>query len=203
MALESRDPDEVIKAILQVARNCVQDDIDVTTLPLYEIEKLFLHLRARSMGEKITLDYLCNNVVSDKSCNASLEVEIDVLSVQESVKPVNSVIKIAENISIKLKYPNIEVSKMLMEMPAGVDSSIKLIEKCTEYLFDDEQVYKVEDLQDGEFNNFIENLTKDQFLQVMHFFDNVPKLVYDTQVTCGKCNFVHKIHIEGISDFFV
>ena len=55
MALESLDYQTSIDAIKQIIRNCVLDDIDVEKLPLFEIEFIFLNLRARSIGETVSL----------------------------------------------------------------------------------------------------------------------------------------------------
>ena len=46
MAAESTDTDTSIKTIGQVLSNCVLDDIDIESLPIFDIENLFLKIVA-------------------------------------------------------------------------------------------------------------------------------------------------------------
>ena len=62
MAAQSEDSKEVINSIKQVLSNCVVDDTDISKLPFFDLENLFLNLRARSVGEKVELNYVCNNL---------------------------------------------------------------------------------------------------------------------------------------------
>lgn len=202
MALESSDFNSVLEGIKQVIRNCLLTEIDVESLPMFDLEFLFLNLRARSMGEKVEITYICQNIVQDKKCGGEMDVEVDLLKAAIESTPINSTIKITDKVGIKLKYPTIEISKILNTKLSDIDTAVELIEKCTEYLFDEEQTYKPSDMAEGEFKSFIENLTQEQFIAIQSFFNNIPKIKYDTEVTCERCNTSHKIHLEGILDFF-
>jgi hypothetical protein len=202
MALESGDFENIASAVRQVIGNCLLDDIDVTTLPLFEIEQLFLHIRARSMGEIINVSYICQNVVDEKKCGHAMELEVDLLkTVVESSSAINSIM-LTDTVGIKLKYPTITASALMKDGDDEFTAYLNLIELCTEYLYDDAQVYSVKDMQEGEFKNFIENLTQEQYATIKTFFDDIPKIVYDADLTCGKCGKLHQIHLEGLSDFF-
>lgn len=205
MALESAETDTIMNAIKQVIASCVLDNIDVDALPLFEIEKLFLHLRARSMGEIVSLTYICQHENDDgKKCRHEMELEVDLLKSVVESKSVQNTIMLSDTVGIKLKYPTIAITELIgSDDDSEIDLTVKLIEKCTEYLYDEEQVYSLSDMQEGEFRGFIENLTQEQFASLRTFFDSIPKLVYDTEVTCKKCNTPHQIHLEGLSDFFV
>lgn len=203
MALESNDFETIMQAIKQVINNCVLDEIEIDDLPLFELEHLFLNIRARSVGENVDLSYICQNQIEENvRCNNEMIVSVDLLKVDLETPKVETVLKVTDNIGIKLKYPTISVSKAIMEGGNDIDVVVKIIENCTEFLFDTEQAYKVEDMQPGEFNEFIENLTREQFESLKSFFDNLPSIKYDTQVVCGKCGKEHKIHLEGLLDFF-
>ena len=204
LALETEDMDAILEAVKQVINNCIlTEDIDVDSLPLFEIEFIFLNIRARSMGEIINVTYICGNELEDKKCPAEMEVEVDVLKAAVEMTAQNSTVMISDKVGIKFKYPTLEVTKILnSEDLPEMETTVKLIELCTDYLFDDEQVYKPADMQPGEFDEFISNLTQDQFVQMQNFFDNIPKIKYDTKVTCGACGKEHDIHLEGMLDFF-
>ena len=205
IANESDDFETTIDTIKQVIQNCiVTEGVDVNALPLFEIEFMFLHLRARSMGEKINLAYICENVVDDKPCKNEMELEVDLLKAALDTKVNNNNIKLTDKVGIKLRYPSIEVSRIINSEINDVDKAIQLIEDCTEYLYDDEQVYKVSEMQPGEFKKFIEDdLTQAQFQKLRLFFENIPTIKYSSDLTCKKCSKVHKIELEGILDFFV
>ena len=53
MALQDGDEETVFKTIKQIINNCLVDEVDIDKLPIFDIEYLFLNLRARSIGEKI------------------------------------------------------------------------------------------------------------------------------------------------------
>jgi len=201
IALESNDFSTIVDAVKQVINNCLVDSIDIDDLPMFELEHLFLHLRARSIGEKVVLSFICQNVVNEKKCNSEMETEIDLLEVTLDNKEVNSTIMITEEVGIKLKYPSINATKILQDENVQ-DPIIRLIEHCTEYLFDKEQTYNASDMQDKELTSFLENLTKEQFEKIRYFFENIPNIKYEGDITCSKCNKVHRVHLEGMLDFF-
>jgi hypothetical protein len=202
MALESGEITSVVDAVKQVVASCVLDNIDIDDMPLYELEKIFLHLRARSISEIVEITYICQNDVAEKKCKNEMALEVDLLKTVVESKPVLDKIMLTDVVGIKLKYPSISVSSKVKTDGDDFENMLSLIEHCTDYLFDEAQVYQVTDMQEGEFRGFIENLTQEQFASIKTFFDNVPKIVYDANLTCGKCGADHQIHLEGLSDFF-
>jgi hypothetical protein len=64
MASQSDDTKDMISAIKQVINNCVLDEIDVDSLATFDLEYLFLQLRARSVNEVVNLKYNCNNKIT-------------------------------------------------------------------------------------------------------------------------------------------
>lgn len=200
IALESNDEHTILEAIKQAITNCVLEPIEVDDLPMFEIEHLFLNLRARSMGEIVELAYICQNVVDEKTCAMELELEVDLLKVDLDMKISNPIIKFTDTVGIVLKFPTMKSS--LSSVINYKDISVKNIKDCTDFLFDANQTYKVEDMQIGEFEEFIDNLTQDKFNNIKDFFKNIPAIKYDGITTCNRCKKEHKIHLEGILDFF-
>lgn len=202
IALESNEFSTIVDAVKQVINNCIADDLDVDALPMFELEYLFLNLRARSIGEKVQLTFVCQNVVGENNskCNNEMETDVDLLQVALEMKEVNDTIMITSDVGIKLKFPSIDATKHLQKDP---DNGLyKLIEECTEYLFDKDQTYPVSELQENEFFNFIDGLTKEQFEKIKYFFENIPNVKYEGDLTCNKCGKIHRIFLEGILDFF-
>ena len=204
MALESRDYETSLDAIKQIVRNCVLDELDVESLPLYEIEFLFLNLRARSIGEIVSLQYVCENVIDGKKkCKGKMDLEVDLLKVAIDHKPLDNSIILSNGVGIKLNYPTISVSKVLIEKLSSKDAPIEILKQCTEYLYDENQVYKINEMQQGEFEEFVNNLTTEQYRKIKNFFMSMPILRYENELVCGKCSKKHTIKLEGLLDFFV
>ena len=85
MAMEAEDDNSILLAIKQIVSNCcLDDDMNVNTLPITDLEYLFLNLRARSVGEMVDLQYKCNNKVKDdkdeeKECGNVVKLSINLL----------------------------------------------------------------------------------------------------------------------------
>ena len=204
MALESKDYVTSLDAIKQIVKNCVLEDVDVESLPLYEIEYLFLNLRARSIGEIVTLEYVCENVVAEnKRCKGRMEMNVDLLQVAIDHKPIQNMIQLSNGVGIKLNYPTISISKVLIEKLNSKDAPTEILKQCTEYLFDENQVYKIDEMQQGEFDEFVNNLTTEQYRKIKKFFLDMPILKFENELVCKKCGKNHTIRLEGLLDFFV
>ena len=90
MASEADDAKDTINTIRQVLKNCILDDVDVDNLPTFDLEYLFMHLRARSVEEVVELKYKCNNEVKDEEghlgkCNGSVAFKLNILEVEPSI----------------------------------------------------------------------------------------------------------------------
>lgn len=204
MALESQEYQTSLAAIKQILNNCILDEIDLESLPIFEIEYLFLNLRARSIGEKVTLEYICENVIEEnRKCKGPMTLDVDLLQVALEHKGADNTIKLTKEVGIKLKYPTVEISKTLAEKFDKEDAPIEVLRECTDYIFDAQQVYKMEEMQSDEFKQFIEGLTSEQYKRIKAFFLNMPTLRYKSNLACKKCGKNHTIRLEGLLDFFV
>ena len=203
IALESNDFKSILNATKQVIQNCiVSEKVKVDDLPLNELELLFLNLRARSMGETVELNYICENVVDEKKCKGQVNVLVDLLKVSLEQRKVKDTIQLTDSVGIKLKFPTIDVSDIVGNPDSGLDETIEMIEKCTDYLFDSEQVYKPSEMAAGEYREFITNLTQSQYLMIRQFFTDIPRVKYEANAVCMRCKKEHKIFLEGLLDFF-
>ena len=201
MALESGEYTQIVDTIKQVINNCIVDELDIDKLPMFEVENIFLNLRARSMGERVEVTYICQSVVDDKKCGAEMDLEVDLLNVALNMGSVDPVIKLTDSVGIKLKFPTFEVARSV-RAEKNADAAIKIIRECTDFVFDAEQTYKVDEVTEQEFNDFINNMTQEQFAKIKKFFDSIPKLSYSGHVQCPRCKKEHDVLLEGILDFF-
>jgi hypothetical protein len=71
------------------------------------------------------------------------------------------------------------------------------------YVFDNDELFYTSENSKEEFMGFLEGLTQEQFTQITNFFESLPTISHDLVHNCQKCNFEHKLHMEGLTDFFI
>lgn len=209
MAAESNDSESSVNTIKQVLNNCLIDEINLETLPIFDLEYLFVHLRAKSIGEEVKLRYRCNNQVQkeDKieSCNNSVEINFNLLEIQPT-KDENHTnkIELENNLGVVFKYPNFEtLQKYANTTNNEIELILKLIIDCIDYIYDAEQIYYAKDSTELELREFIESLQTKQLEKIKVFFDTMPKLQKKLNFKCNRCNYEEEINLEGIQNFFV
>lgn len=209
MAAESNDPNETVNAIKQVINNCVIDDIDVESLATFDIEHLFIQLRARSVGEVVSLKYNCNNTVKDeegkeKVCGGKVSFDLNVLEISATKDPEHTnKIQVTEKMGIVMKYPTFKTVNKLDINSNDMEQILDVIIGCIDYIYDEEKIYYAKDSTKEELIEFIESLTQGDLEKIQKFFDTLPKFKKDLKFKCGKCGYEDDIVVEGIQNFFV
>ena len=209
MANENEDLNSVVDTIKQILNNCILDEFDIDSLPLFDIEHLFLNIRARSIGEVVNLKYKCNNDVLDeetkeeKKCNNVVQIDLNVLDIQpEKQEGHTTKIEITEKLGIIMKYPNFETLKKFKDV-SEADSIIKMAVNCIDYVYDADKIYYAKDSQEEDLIEFIESMQSKDLEKIKTFFDTMPKVKKDVDFKCNKCGHEEKIEVEGIQNFFV
>ena len=211
IAMEANDETSILNTIKQIINNCSLDELDVDELPIVDIEYFFLHLRARSVGEIIELNYKCNNDVETtntegekifKKCNNIVPVNINILNINPTVDPAHtSKIDLGNNLGMVLKYPTISMLNMNTNN-TEIDQTIKIIIECIEYIYDKDNIYYRKDTPNNELVEFIDTLNNTQFNKIKQFFDTIPKIIANVDFKCKKCGYNDKIVVEGLQSFF-
>lgn len=211
MAAESQESDAMLTTIKQIINNCVLDEIDIDNLPIFDIENLFLNLRARSVGEVVNLKYRCGNKIVDdeggeKFCNNVEEYEVNLLDIKPSeLKSDNNKVVINDNLGIILKYPKFQAVETLMKK--GTDNVsdsdlINIVIDCIDYVYDKDNIYYAKDVKREELAEFVDNLSRKELEQIRNFFDDMPKIKHTIHFNCKKCKHTEDIDIEGTASFF-
>jgi hypothetical protein len=206
MAYESEDVKYSVDTIIQVLNNCIVSDIDVKELPTFDIEYLFLNLRARSIGEIVNLKYRCNNDVGTeeepKKCNSSVEIEVNVLEIEPSKNPNHTnKIELNENLGIVMKYPKMGLIKDNSESD-DFNVVLELIISCIDYIYDKDNIYYAKDSTKEELTEFLDSLQSKDLEKIKDFFDTMPKLKKHMDFSCNKCGYHESIELEGLQSFF-
>ena len=208
MASESDDQKETVNVIRQVLKNCILDEVDVDNLSTFDLEFLFMNLRARSVGEIVDLKYKCNNTIKDESgedkkCTGSVEFNLNLLEIQPTKNPEhNTKIQLTENLGICLKYPTFEMIQKYETMNEN-DVMLNVLIDCVDYIYDKEQIYYAKDSTKEEIIEFIDGLQQSHLEKIKIFFDTMPEIKKDVHFKCPKCDYEEDIEIKGMQNFFV
>ncbi len=207
MAAESDSVEETVNVIRQVLRNCIITEIDVDALPVFDLEYLFMNLRARSVSEVVNLKYLCNNNVKNESgeekpCNTVNEISFNVLEIKPEISPEHTTkFQINEKIGIVMKYPTFE----LMQKVNGKSENemiMELIYSSIESVYDEDNVYYMKDNTKEEIVDFVDNLQQKDLDKIRVFFETMPKIKKNIDYKCKKCGYNENLTLEGIQSFF-
>jgi hypothetical protein len=200
MAATSDDQNSMIDAVKDVLSACVLDEtVKVANLPFFDLEYLFLNLRAKSVGEVIKLEYKHTGGKNYQGieCDAVTPVEINLerVKVEKNDEHTNK-IQITDQLGVVMRYPTISDIKLVND---GADE-LKMIAKCIVSVYDEENVYEPDNLQDAV--NFIDSLNTQQFAKIMNFIATMPKLRHTFSYKCKGCGQEDTVTLEGLSDFF-
>jgi hypothetical protein len=209
MASQSDDTKDMVDAIKQVIRNCVLDEIDVDTLPTFDLENIFIQLRARSVNDVVNLSYNCNNkITNDKgeenACGNLVKFDIDLLELKAEKNPNHTnKIEITDKLGIVLKYPTFNMMEKLDMENNNMEHILDIIISCIDYIYDENNLYYAKDSTKEELTEFVENLQQSDLEKIQEFFTTLPKLKKDLHFHCNKCGYEEDITVEGIQNFFV
>lgn len=215
MALQTDDEDAIVKTIKQVINNCLVSDIDIDKLPIFDIEYLFLNVRARSIGEVVETYFVCKNVTGSETaedgteipveCGHMMPVKINLLEIKPPSRDKSTKIMLTDKVGIQMLYPSLKTLKYVDTVvnSADMEQVFNLVYECSDYIFDESGMYYVKESDRQEFDNFMNSLTQEQFDKIIKFFETLPNVELDVEHKCQKCGFDHKLHLEGLNDFFI
>lgn len=200
---ESNQPKQVIRAITDTIKSCVQEDIDVTSLSSFDVDYIFTRIRAKSAGETAEL------VVKCSECKEDNDVKVDVMQskVIGDMKP--KIVQLTPEISVEMHYPtysdlmsNTNIFEGDDNTPKTSEASMNLIISCMKTLLTEEERIDLKNESMQEKMTFLDSLNSEQFEKIAMFIGDIPKLSYDLQFTCTHCNHENNMIMEGMDNFF-
>jgi predicted ATPase len=208
IANESKDKNAVSNAIRNTLNACIlqeenKEKIEIESLPMFDIEYLFLNIRIKSVGETSEFNYTCDEC--EGSPVVKTKIDLRKVKVENEKNGDNQKIMLNDSVGVELQYPPFSVflGKNMVSTAGETDPlmAIDMISDCIVTVYDEKQVYTRKDFTDKEIKDFVDSLTQEQLKKINNFFENMPKLVYDLEVECP-CGTVSKKKLQGISDFF-
>ena len=206
MALETEDMSQITNAVVEILNDCIlTKGVSVSKLATFDIEYLFLNVRAKSVGETVEVNITCPD---DGKTSVQTEINIDSIRVQK-VRGHKNIIKLDDQYSMKLKYPsmtqfiesNFESGEDGGE-GSDIDKSLNMITSCIDMIYDNEESWDAADSSKKELEEFIEQLNSKQFKAIEKFFETMPKLSHKVKVTNPKTKVESQVVLEGLASFF-
>ncbi len=203
LALESSDAKQISSSIVEIMSDCIETkNVDITKLPSFDIEYLFLNIRAKSVGETVDVIITCPD---DNKTTVEATINIDDIKVKKT-KGHKNVVKLDDTYSMKLKYPSmqqfIDANFDSEQELNSVSQSLQMLSTCIDMIYDNEESWDAADNSPEELNEFIEQLNTKQFKEVETFFETMPKLEHIVEVTNPKTGKASKVKLEGLASFF-
>ena len=203
MALESEDTKQITNAIKSVLTDCIiTRGIKVDKMATFDIEYLFLNVRAKSVGETVEVNVTCPD---DGETQVPVEIDIDSIKVEKDSKHSN-IIKLDDNLSVQMKYPSltefIENNFEVGEGKSQVDQSLNVIMSCINQVYNEEESWSASDCTKKELKEFVESMNSKQFKDIEAFFETMPKLSHTVKVKNPNTKVESEVVIEGLASFF-
>jgi len=204
LALESKDQFEITNSVKDVLKECViTKGIEIDDLPTFDIEYIFLNIRAKSIGEDINVIVKCPD---DRKTEVPVTIFVDEIEVVKS-KEHKKDISLDKDMTLRMKYPSLNQFiennfDMNDRSKTTVDKTFQLVADCMDTVFTKEDAWDSNDYSPEERMEFIEQLSSKQFKEVEKFFATMPKLSHTIEVTNPNTKKKSKIVLEGLADFF-
>jgi len=197
IAQESGEESELANAMSTLVSNCTFGAIDAKTTPMFDIEYVFLQLRAKSAGSKIKLNITCPD---DEETQVEVEVDLEEINVQRSLEHSQEII-VTEDIKINFRYPILKDVQGLNGDFSDFEKAMIMIYECIETVISGEETIQRIDMTQDEITEFIDSFNTEQLENVMKFFETMPKLRHVVNVINPKTKVKGEVLLEGLETF--
>ena len=201
VAMESNNNGEIINATKEILNACTYEKLEIEKLPIFDIEYIFLQIRAKSVGEIANFKMLCPD---DKQTYANVEVDLTKVNVQVDDEHTNNIV-IDENrkLGVVFNYPTLEMTKAGFNIDeTDVDTLFDIMALSIEHIYEGDKIYPAKDSTKEEIKTFLESLPQKTFEKIKTFFETMPQLRHTIEVENPKTKVKNTIELKGIRDFF-
>lgn len=203
MAMESENMKDITNSIIQILSDCIlTENVKIESLATFDIEYLFLNVRARSVGETVDVNITCPD---DGETQVEMSIDIDSIKIQKT-RGHKNIIKLDDELSMKLRYPSldqfVENNFETGEVVSEVGQSLAMISSCIEMIYNQEESWEASEYSRKELDEFLEQMNTKQFKQIEKFFTTMPKLSHTIAVKNPKTGVESEVVLEGLASFF-
>tara|TARA_B100000925_G_scaffold65023_1_gene44013 strand:+ start:44 stop:769 length:726 start_codon:yes stop_codon:yes gene_type:complete len=204
LALESENIKQITTSIKSILKECIQTrGVKIDTLPIFDIEYLFLNVRGKSVSEALELVVTCPD---DNKTTVPVKVYIDEIGVVKD-KNHNNDISLDDKLTLRLKYPSLdEFIKNNFDFSSrdedALEQSFEIIASCIDQVYNEDESWAASDCTKKELLEWVETLNTNQFKLIESFFTTMPKLSHTIKVKNPKTKVESDVTLEGLSSFF-
>ena len=200
IAMESGKNADIVNAVKEIVSACTFDKINISNIPMFDVEYIFLKIRSKSVGETSKLKILCPD---DKKTYANVEVNLEEVQVQVGDDHTNK-IDLGSGKGIIMTYPSVDSFLESGIQNITASNMLDMIGSCILQIYEDkgEKVYEAKDQTQKELSDFIEQLQTKHFKKVQQFFDTMPRLKHTVKVKNPKTKKESEVTLQGLNDFF-
>jgi DNA-directed RNA polymerase subunit M/transcription elongation factor TFIIS len=199
IAQQSENSEVMIDTLKSVIAACIiTDKFNVDELATFDLEYMFLQIRAKSAGEIVELLFTCDE------CETQTKMSFDLTKLKVEFPTGHATnIKLTNEVGVIMKYPDINLLKTIESMNANdVEAIFDIVIDCISCIYDQDQMHYAKDQTSEELNEFVNSLTAAQFAKIQNFFETMPRLQQIVKFDCPKCKHHHDKVLTGLSSFF-
>ena len=189
---------EIMDAVADVVESCTFGKLDVSKLPSFDLEYIFLKIRSKAVGEKVTLNL---PFPGDENVKIPTKVDLSKVEVHMAEEHTNK-IDLTDEVSVVMRYPTIKTFGGIKVTNLTADDAVEMTSRCIHQVINGVETFEAADLSKEDKSEFIENLTQDQFAKIQQFFTTMPKLSHTVTLTHPKTKKKAKYKLEGMQSFF-
>jgi hypothetical protein len=201
MAMESQDEKEMINSVKNIIKNCTNIKRKVEDLATFEIEYLFLKIRAKSVGETSTFMITCPD---DGETQVEVKVDLDDVDLDMNDQHTRKIM-LDDSVGVLMKYPSLDTFVKLnltSEDTPNMDNMFELAATSLDQIFDGDEVWECKTTPKKEIMEFLESMNSEQFQKIQSFFETMPKLKKVLTVKNPKTEVESEVVMEGLAAFF-
>jgi hypothetical protein len=138
IAQQGGNDGEIIRAVKQILNNCIlTTGFNIDDLTTFDLEYMFLKLRARSVNNIVKLSY--RDTEDDEVYDFELDLDKIEITYPEDAADPN--IPITDNVGMTMKYPSASITDKMGTFENEVELMTFFIVNCIDTIYDEEEVY--------------------------------------------------------------
>ena len=201
LAQEENDEGKTMEAIKDLIRTVTFQEVEPDTLPIIDMEYLFLKIRAKSVGETANIKLTCNDASCPDESRGTGETVVNIDEVEVVGDEPEMKIMINDEIGIEFRYPTVGDMGGVEQLDQG-SQTVEVIKKSIKSIYTEEDVFLAKDTSDKELTEFVENLTVQQLEKLGGFFQSLQRLQKDVSAKCNTCGKPIEKVLIGLQNFF-
>jgi len=161
MALETQKPEDMLEAVKNIVKSCTFNEVNPEDYPMFDLEYIFLQIRAKSVGEVAKIKVLCPD---DKKTYEKIEVDLSKVEVYvEDDHSNNVVLDEDRKLGVVLNYPSLKIiNSGILTGDVKLAQMYELIVNSIDQIYEGDKVHMAKDTDKKELDEFVNNLSGDQ-----------------------------------------